>query len=467
MAMRSITKRWLLNSMSVVLLILVALVVVFSFGIRTYYYNGVKTAMFSRADVIANMMAKYSNETGGEYSSQVRDFIESFSDRDKMEIMAISNTGAVTITSSGFQPSANMYMPDYELALKSVEKMAYFQGASDSGENILAITIISPIESAECSAVRLATSLTNVNNQIIFWVISVTLICFVILMFVVFTNSYFIRSIVIPIIAVGNTAKKIAEGNFSVRLRKRTDDEIGDLCHTINNMAEELGATEKMKNDFISSVSHELRTPLTAIKGWGETLIDTPATDEQTHQKGMRVILNETERLAQMVEELLDFSRIQSGRLTLSITKIDVTAELSDAVLMFSERAKREEIEIIYDEPDLFTAIMGDKNRLRQVFVNIIDNALKYSEKGGTVTITAFLEDNMYKIKIADTGCGIKAEDLPKIKTKFYKANTTKRGSGIGLAVADEIVRLHGGKVDLDSTENVGTTVTISLPIAK
>ena len=184
MAMKSITKRWLLNSMSVVLLILVALVVVFSFGIRTYYYNGVKNAMFSRADVIANMLAKYSTETGVEYSSQVRSFIETFPDRDKMEIMAINHRGNVTITSSGFQPSTDITMPDYDLAIKSSEKMAYFQGASDSGENILAITIVSPVDNSECTAVRIATSLTNVNNQIIFWVMSVTLICFLILMFV-------------------------------------------------------------------------------------------------------------------------------------------------------------------------------------------------------------------------------------------------------------------------------------------
>lgn len=152
--------------------------------------------------------------------------------------------------------------------------------------------------------------------------------------------------------------------------------------------------------------------------------------------KGMRVITGETERLAGMVEELLDFSRIQSGRMKLVKDKMDLIAELSEAVLMFEERAKHEEKRLIYEEPDLVAPIEGDRNRLRQVFVNIIDNALKYSDRGDTVTIKADMRDGNIRITVADTGCGIREQDLPKVKEKFFKANSTRRGSGIGLAVA-------------------------------
>ena len=219
-----------------------------------------------------------------------------------------------------------------------------------------------------------------------------------------------------------------------------------------------------MKNDFISSVSHELRTPLTAIKGWAETLMDD-SVDRETTKKGIGVIIKESERLSGMVEELLDFSRLQSGRLQLSLTKLDLVAELSDAVLMFTERA-RQEIRLDYDEPMDILPIMGDANRLRQVFVNILDNALKYSDAGDSITVVVLRQENNAVITIQDTGIGIAPADLPKIKTRFYKANATRRGSGIGLAVADEIVTMHDGSLELDSREGVGTRVTITLPLS-
>jgi signal transduction histidine kinase len=166
-----------------------------------------------------------------------------------------------------------------------------------------------------------------------------------------------------------------------------------------------------------------------------------------------------------MVEELLDFSRMQSGHFTLHCENMDILAELGDAVLIYSDKAKRENIRIIYNEPEMLPIIYGDKNRIRQVFINIIDNAVKYSSAGDTVTITAEeSDDGGIRITVADTGCGIKESDISKVKTKFYKANHTRRGSGIGLAVADEIMAMHGGTLDIKSREGVGTTVSIAIP---
>ena len=190
--------------------------------------------------------------------------------------------------------------------------------------------------------------------------------------------------------------------------------------------------------------------------------------DNKTLERGMGVIIGETERLSVMVEELLDFSRLQSGRMVLQPMKLDIIAELSEAVLTFEQRAIREKKALNYTENDDIIAVMGDKNRLRQVFVNIIDNALKYSDEGGSVTVSAERSENGFvDIAVKDTGIGIPADQLEKVKTKFFKGNATRRGSGIGLAVADEIIRMHGGEILLDSVEGEGTTVTIRLPIDK
>ena len=463
MAVNRITKRWLLNSFGIILFILIAIVIVSSFAIRTYFYNSVQQEINSRSNVISTLLENASIDSSSDFSTEVRSIVEDFEYKNIMELMAISPEGKVIITSSGFAPSDELYMPDFNLAMESSDSYGYYRGVINS-ENVLAVTVLSSIASDEIAAMRYVVSLELVDAQIVIYIAVITLICVGILLFVITTSSYFINSIVRPVGKVGQTAPKIAQGDINVRLKKQNDDEIGDLCVAINDMAEELSQSEKMKNDFISSVSHELRTPLTAIKGWAETLSTDMAPDPGLTQKGMHVIISETERLSQMVEELLDFSRIQSGRFKMVMAKLDIIAELSDAVLMFTERIKRENMTLLYDEPDYIVMVEGDRNRLRQVFVNIIDNAIKYSNAGDSITITVRRAPGKVVIAVADTGCGISEQDLPKVKSKFYKANSTRRGSGIGLAVADEIIAQHGGTLELDSEESVGTTVTITIP---
>ena len=187
--------------------------------------------------------------------------------------------------------------------------------------------------------------------------------------------------------------------------------------------------------------------------------------DYRTFEKGMSVIIKESERLTGIVEELLDFSRIQSGRMVVNMERIDLLAELDDAIYMLRERALNEGKHLIYDEPEFVPPVQGDKNRIRQVFINVIDNALKYTPESGVIGIEVNQEDRgKIKVIISDNGCGIPAEHLPKVKEKFYKANQTQRGSGIGLAVVDEIMNLHNGSLDIESTENVGTTVILTFP---
>ncbi len=227
-------------------------------------------------------------------------------------------------------------------------------------------------------------------------------------------------------------------------------------------MALDLGTKEQYKNDFISSVSHELRTPLTSIKGWAETIL--AGVDATTQQKGMGVIAHESERLYGIVEELLDFSRLQSGRMTLTISKIDLLAELSEAVYMFTDIARTDQKKLSFEDSGTLSPILADVNRLKQVFINILDNAFKYTGENGKITVTTGEKDNWLWVCIADNGCGIPKEHLANVKKKFYKANQLVRGSGIGLAVVDEIIKLHGGLFDIESEEGKGTTVTVQLP---
>lgn len=462
MAIKSITQRWIVNSLSIILIALIAIAVVFALTTKNYYYNGVKQLINSQANIISGILTTVADDETVNFSARLRDLVENSEEKNKMEITAIDHNGKIALSSSGFSYVQNSAMPDYDDAITSFDGTGYYVGLSDEGEKVMAITVLIHSINSEYSAIRYVSSLEQIDALLSVYMLVFFLIALVILAFVMVSGFYFINSIVIPVREVGAAARNFATGDMSTRIEKKSDDELGELCDIINYMADEIQATEDVKNEFISSVSHELRTPLTAIKGWSETLMTE--TDPEITQKGMRVITSEAERLSSMVEELLDFSRMQSGKLALVKTRIDILAELGEAVLIYSDRAKRDGIVLVYDEPEMVPFVFADKNRMKQVFINIIDNAIKYSDKDDTVTITAFEQPHCVCVEVKDTGCGISAEDLPKIKTKFFKANLTRRGSGIGLAVADEIVILHGGTLKVESQLNIGTTITVTLP---
>lgn len=466
MARKSITKRWIFNNLGVVVLALVVIELVVIYAIQSYYYSSAKQYLVSKINAVTSVLSIHSQDSSANFSAEVRNMLETFNEKDKIELMAINSKGRIVLTSSGFSPDADTVMPDYEDAMENGE--GSYIGRLTGGEKILAVSVPLSSFNSEYSSVRMVTSLTEIDNTIKGYILFVTAVCTTIIFIIVITGLYFAGSIVKPIRQISGITRKFALGDFSVRIQSNTDDEIGELCASINHMADELSSAEAMKNEFISSVSHELRTPLTAIKGWAETLMVDGGENPDTMKKGVGVIVAETERLSQMVEELLDFSRMQNGHFTLQSATLDILAELGDAVLIYSDKARREQIEIIYDEPEMLPFVFGDKNRLRQVFINVIDNAVKYSEPGDTVTIKAKEKDGRIEVSVVDTGCGIKSSDLAKVKTKFYKANHTRRGSGIGLAVADEIISMHGGRLDINSAgEGKGTTVTITLPTSK
>lgn len=443
------------------------LVILGTLFVRSYYYSSSKQYLTSRMNMVSNILQRSYNDPSTSFSSEVRSIVENWSEKDKMELMVVSTKGNVGLTSSGFVPEETLdEMADYTEAFANGSS-GYYTGKTNRGEKIMAVCVMLPENDAGYAAIRMVSSLEAVNKHIYTITFALAAVCLTILVLMMFSGLYFVKSIVIPVRQIGSMARRYAMGDFSVRITKKNDDEIGELCDIINHMASELALSEQMKNEFISSVSHELRTPLTAIKGWAETIGSMP-DDAETVTKGMRVIGTESERLSEMVEELLDFSRMQNGRFSLNKATMDVLAELGDAVLIYTEKAKNEGITVIYDEPDMLPFICGDKNRIRQVFINVIDNAIKYSDKGGLVSIQAAMEDSDHiRIDVSDTGCGISKHDLPKIKTKFYKANHTRRGSGIGLAVADEIIAMHGGQLDITSEQGTGTTVTIILPVQK
>lgn len=463
-----ITVRWLLTTILVIALILACISATIVLGLRDYYYDTVegKLQSLGQSGVIADYFSSYLDSADDAFSSRAQEYVDNFQDINVAELWVINKQGDIIASSTGFISESEIY-PDYEDALQSVSGRALWQGAMSSGEKVMALSVLLPKTNGNSNgAIRYIISLEAVDIQVWKIVLVVSIVCLFALMLVVLSGLFFIRSIVTPVKRINAAARTIAAGNYSqkIEINKRYDDELAELAESINYMTAEIDKTDKIKNDFISTVSHELRTPLTAIKGWTETLLCINESQDETINSGLRVIQNETERLYSLVEDLLDFSRMQSGRITLRLQKIDIIAELDDAVYVLRDRATREGKEIFYSSPDYPAPVNADPDRIKQVFVNIIDNAIKYTPAGGRISIVAMIGSDSIKIKVADTGCGISAEDLPRVKEKFYKANLSAKGSGIGLAVCDEIVSLHKGTLDITSVLGEGTEVCITIP---
>ncbi len=463
----ALTKRWLFRTAVLTVAILLVICVVCGFFVRNYYYDTVYNKLRSySSSIVTNYFNSYT--TDAEFAAGAVDFVSEFSEKSSAEVWVIDKSGKVIVSSSGFGISYPE-MPDYYEALDSKNESLFtsWEGKLESGEKIMAVTtLIKDDSSAVRGAVRYITSLDAVDSQLITVYCMIGFVFLIIALIVLISGFIFVSSIVKPIKEINETTKLIAGGNMDARIDHYLyKDEIGELCDSINNMAAEISTADRLKNDFISTVSHELRTPLTAIKGWGETILQVSDTDPALTQRGMNVIIDEATRLSGIVEELLDFSRIQNGALSLRIEKMDILAELDETVFAFKDRATREGVDLVYNAPDLPAPMDGDADRIKQVFVNILDNALKYTKQGGKINVTADVADDKIKITINDTGCGISAEDLPHVKEKFYKTNMTVHGSGIGLAVADEIVKLHKGTLDIDSVLGEGTTVTLGFDI--
>ena len=472
--MRSgITHRWLRGSLflTVLLVLLVESMFVYNFG--RSYYNSVQQTMMRRFSSINGQLKMYTGDTAQKTAANrsvaLRRMVEQFADKDKYEFMLLDGYGGVIASSSGTGADGIVVQDDFNKAQDAPDGVGVAIYRTASGETVMAVCSLVPYAAEDVAAMRLVTSLTLVQAQLKSVFIVSLIVVAAILGFTVASGLYFVRGIVVPLGQVERIAASIARGELDVRLPVTGDerDEVDRLRGTINQMAEGLEETEKMKNEFISSVSHELRTPLTSIRGWVETLRTLDDPEDENYRKGLEIINNETARLYNMVEELLDFSRLQNGRLKMDCRLLDLVAELTDAILFCEARIQREGLLLSYNEPEEMIPVYADPDRLRQVFINILDNAIKYSAPGGRITVKIWQGEYKAFIEIIDQGRGIPPEDLENVKTKFYKGSNSVRGSGIGLALVDSIMTALDGTLDLKSTLGRGTVVTLGLPLYK
>ena len=471
--LRGLRRRWLASSVGPIVIILVLTGILTAVTISSNLYGRARSTLEAKAKSGADYFSAYSMGSYSEYYRRAAQYTADFATSDSLgktvELQFINGKRQVELSTRGAVAGSTPATMDVNRAVET-GKTATFTGRDPlTGENILAVSSPLFYNGAVVGVMRYVTAIGNIDRQVLLTVLLVAGVMLAVVGLIVMSSMIFINNVVAPVSAVSEAAKRISGGSYGVQIPNKYSDEMGELVDNINDMSRKIGESERMKSEFISSVSHELRTPLTAINGWGETLLADESNDVQQIKRGVQIMVKESRRLTNMVEELLQFSRLEDGRFTLQVEDTDLQAELEDAVYSYRELFRQDGIALEYssDRAEYGEVISGDPERLKQVFCNLLDNAAKHGGSGKRIAVHLSQQEGEYVITIRDFGPGIPEAELPYVKQKFYKGSSKARGSGIGLAVCDEIVQRHGGRLDIANAEGGGTVVTVYLPLKK
>lgn len=460
--MKSIKNQLLRGIVVIIFSTVMVLNILLMIFIRKYYYDNTENLLKSRIEVSINFYNKYFSSKS--LVENIYDNVDAFWNENNAQVEIFDSNGNLIMDSIGIKDSKLINAPDLAKALKG-EQSRWIGKVDYYDKKVMAVSYPLEVDGDIIGIIRFITSLEEIesvitNIMLIFVSISIGVLILGIILSIILSNS-----IINPIKYLNNVAEKMGSGNLSVRSKIESKNEIGQLSNTLNFMANEISRREQLKNEFISQVSHELRTPLTAIKGWTITL-NNEETDKETLKLGFEIIEKETDRLSLMVEELLDFSRLINEKVSLEIKKVNVRDFINHIESFMAPRASKEDINLKFiTEASGFMYV--DSNRLKQVFINLLDNAFKFTEAKGNVTFTTLVLDENIKFIIEDDGCGISEEDLPKVKQKFFKGKNSNSKNGIGLSICDEIIKLHNGEFKIYSKLGIGTKVEVIIPIVK
>lgn len=463
-------RRWLVNSIVPVIVLLFLIAALVSVAFANNYYSSAEASLKAKVNAGAEYFNTYVMTSYDEYYHNAALYSNTFDSAERVELQFLDAGGRVELTTRSLTAGTMPGTPDITGALRTGEACSYTGRDPVTGERILAVSGLLKFHGSVVGIMRLTTSLRSVDSQVVMTVIVIMAITLAALMLILMSSMLFINNVVAPVSAVSDAAQRISRGGYGYQIPNTYADEMHDLVENINDMSVKIGQNERMQQEFVSSVSHELRTPLTAINGWGETLLadlDEDDAESEALRRGLGIICKESSRLTNMVEELLDFSKIADGRFTLQMAETDLQAELEDAIYTYRELFRQDGITLHYTSAEEFyeDTIDGDSERLKQVFCNVLDNARKHGGSGGRIDARLDRRGGWFIITVRDYGAGIPAAELPFVKQKFYKGSSKARGNGIGLAVCDEIIKLHGGTLEIGNARGGGAVVTIRLPV--
>lgn len=430
------------------------------FSLRTYYYNNLENLMLSQSkfsvEIYESSISRYS------ISEVVFNERFEFLNNIDGQVQLLNNSGELFYDSTGSSTVGEVIIrPENMLSAEGDYKFE-----NDISSGILTLNYPIKVNNNQIGVLRTITDTKGVKRDIakqmqVFVLLGLfSLFAWMLLLY------YFADKLLRPINKLTSLASKLSDGQYNQKSNMEYDGEIGELAKTMDELSANIIKKEEIKTDFISSVSHELRTPLTSIKGWALTLQDFEI-DQETRKEGLMIIEQEADRLSEMVEDLLDFSRFTSPSFTLTKTEFDIVPVVKNIVNQMNPRTKEKRISLIFDTNVDSAIIVGDNNRLKQVFINLIDNAIKFTLEDGSIIVSINKNDELNEMffEVVDTGIGISEEDIELVTTKFYKGTSKGSNTGLGLSIAEEIIIKHGGKLEIQSKLGEGTTIRFNIPL--
>ncbi len=439
----------------------VVLETLFGMAVYQYYLTGMEQTLSNNAQAAVSMINKYA--PAGNIEDKKKFIFDNMDSQEDALVEVYDLTGKMLINNRGDSDSAVELTEDYKQALEGEENG--WCGKIGTHERIMSVSV--PIYDGEkiVGVLRYISSMTEAYSTMQSTIFGIVVLGCGILLIALVIGKWMSRRILTPIRNLTKVTREIAGGNLDVKATVYNKDEIGRLSEAVNQMTDEIALSYKAKNDFISSISHELRTPLTSINGWAETISDA-TDDEETVKMGLDIISRETKRMIGLVNDLLDFSKLQSHRMELDLAPMWLNGFLEGAYHQFLPRATQNEVSLRLHLDSVDVKLMADEFRLSQVVGNIMDNAFKFvtGRAAPEIIIQTHMLDDQVVITIEDNGPGMSSGDLMRVKEKFYKGSSKQSGTGLGLSIVNEIVALHKGTFYIDSIRGVGTKVSVVLP---
>ncbi|MDQ0194769.1 sensor histidine kinase [Paenibacillus wynnii] len=459
MIKKGMRRQIVLHYILVVFLALLLVEVIFLLAIRTYYYESIYSTITTHISTAEGYFQKY--QLSGE-NVPLQEVLDSFT-LYNTELQVLTLDGDMITSSTGFQPDRIITTSDVpEAAGGGIGRWVGRQPGTN--ESVMAVSKVLQIHGKDTFVLRYLTSVAGINADLLnLSLLSVGIGAAVLAIVVIFSFGL-ANSIVKPLNNITAVSAQMAKGRFNTRIKGNYKYEIGDLASTLNYMAQEIVRSNQIKDDFISSISHELRTPLTSIKGWSETLISGGYDPEET-KLGMGIISKESDRLIGLVEEILDFAKLQQNEMKLSMGTVNVKELLQETILNVWAKAEKKRIQLRLESEESIM-VKGDANRLKQVFLNLVDNAVKFSHEDSIIGLSAKrLSETEAIMKVRDAGIGISEEHLLRVRDRFFQVDALNGGTGLGLAISQQLVELHNGRLELNSELGKGTEVTVILPL--
>ncbi|MCK8059415.1 MULTISPECIES: ATP-binding protein [unclassified Fusibacter] len=458
----SIKRKLTLTFVVIIFVTVLIFELIFTFGINSYYYQNIEQILKDRMQITVEV---YDTFLGYEsLGSKAKFILENASVPEYVDAQILDKQGNIIESTARFNSDHQVSTKEF-LSAKSGSTSVWRGRSPETDELIMAVSTPLSESGNIIGVLRYMTSIEEVDKTVKVYLLYAYLIGVGVLVVVLNLSTIMAKRIVEPIYELKAVADNIALGNFNIKAQKYAEDELGELADTINYMAEEIMKTEKLKHDFISSISHELRTPLTSIKGWSETILTGSIENVEETKLGLEIISKETERLHGLVENLLDFSKLEAERIVLSKIPLNLVELIERVFKQFSTVIKTSGLTYHVSSAEKEVIINGDRNRLKQVLINIVDNAIKHTPTGGAVVCQISLMEDKVILTIRDNGSGIAKEHLDRIVDRFYKANPNQGGSGLGLAITKRIVELHDGVLKIESELGKGTAVSVILPM--